>query len=92
MSYRAGLPGWKWAARAGAPISLRVNVLKDNEAGVYVATSPDLHGLVVEAETLEALRSEIHGAASRLLELELHRAPTRAKTDIRFQDSVFCAA
>jgi len=92
MSYRAGLPGWKLAARAGAPISLRVHVLKDDEAGVYVARSSDLHGLVVEAETLEALREEIHGAASRLLAHELHHAPTRAKTDIRFQESLFCVA
>lgn len=92
MSYRAGLLGWKLAARAGAPISFRVEVLRDDEAGVYVARSSDLEGLVVEAETLELLRDEIHGAASRLLAHELHHVPVRAKTDIRFREPLFCVA
>lgn len=92
MSYRAGFPGWKFAARAGVRINIRVNVLRDEEAGVYVATSPDLNGLTVEAETFDELRQEIHGAAAQLLELELHQSPARAKTEIRMSDSVFCAA
>jgi predicted RNase H-like HicB family nuclease len=92
MSYRAGLPGWKLFARAGMPISLRVNVVKDDEADVYVGSSPDLRGLVVEAPTLEELRLEINGAASRLLALELHRPPMHAKTDIRLRDAVPCGA
>ncbi len=91
MNYRAGLPGWKLAARAGFRINVRVNVMKDEEAGVYVGTSPDLRGLTVEAQTLEELRSEVHGAAAKLLELALHM-PARAKTEIRISDPVSCAA
>lgn len=91
MNYRAGLPGWKLAARAGFRINVRVNVMKDEEAGVYVGTSPDLSGLTVEAETLEELRSEVHGAAAKLLELALHM-PARAKTEIRISDPVSCPA
>lgn len=74
LSYRVGLPGWRLAARAGVPLSLRVYVMKDDEAGVFVGSSRDLRGLTVEAATLEELHTEVMGAASRLLELELHYA------------------
>lgn len=71
MHYRAGLPGWKLAARAGATISHRVHVLKDGEAGVFVATSHDLDGLTVEAETIEELHHEVQVAADQLLTLQI---------------------
>jgi len=41
----------------------------DNEAGVWVATSEDLHGLVTEAETLEELRAKVLVMAGELIEL-----------------------
>jgi hypothetical protein len=37
----------------------KVEALWDEEAGVWVATSDDIRGLVTEAETLEALRSKL---------------------------------
>lgn len=40
----------------------------DPEAGVWVATTHDLHGLVTEAETLEALRAKLPGMILDLLE------------------------
>lgn len=48
--------GWLFAeffASIGIPLLIKVNVLYDNEADVYVATSSDLKGLTVEAETLD---------------------------------------
>ena len=36
-----------------------VEAMWDEEAGVWVATSEDILGLVTEAETLEALRSKL---------------------------------
>lgn len=71
MHYRVGLPFWKVAALHGLPISLRVDIRRDEEAGVYVARSPDLDGLVVEARSLDDLRLEALGAAEVLLELAL---------------------
>ena len=41
----------------------------DDEAGVWVATSRDIDGLCVEAETMEALRGKVLGAINDLLEL-----------------------
>jgi predicted RNase H-like HicB family nuclease len=40
----------------------------DPEAGVWVATTRDLRGLVTEAETLEALRTKLPGMILDLFE------------------------
>ncbi len=40
----------------------------DPEAGVWVATSRDLRGLVTEAESVEALRAKLPGMVLDLLE------------------------
>jgi YgiT-type zinc finger domain-containing protein len=53
------------AARAG--VALRVHVLHDVQAGCYVATSPDLSGLVVEAKSLDALVQEVDECIGMLL-------------------------
>ncbi len=60
-------PGWKLAGRFGATLVYRVDVLHDPEAGVYVATSPDLRGLVAEAATLDDLFREVHAGADELI-------------------------
>ena len=40
----------------------------DSEAAVWVATTPDLRGLVTEAESIEALRAKLPGMILDLLE------------------------
>ena len=40
----------------------------DPEAGVWVATTQDLRGLVTEADTMEALRAKLPGMILDLLE------------------------
>jgi predicted RNase H-like HicB family nuclease len=40
----------------------------DPEAGVWVATTQDLRGMVTEAETMEALRAKLPGIILDLLE------------------------
>jgi predicted RNase H-like HicB family nuclease len=40
----------------------------DAEAGVWVATSQDVRGLVTEAETVESLRAKLPGMILDLLE------------------------
>jgi predicted RNase H-like HicB family nuclease len=42
----------------------------DQDAGVWVATSDDLPGLITEADTFDILRTKIPGMAAELLELE----------------------
>lgn len=91
MPYRVGLPGWKLVARAGIPTSLRVDVMKDAEAGVFVATSPDLPGLVAEAATLEDLVAEIKAGVIDLLSDYLHPPAKPPVTNFRINGG-HCAA
>ena len=78
LTYRIGWPGWKALARLGAPLHLRAVINYDPEVHSFWATSPDLHGLVVEASSIAELRREVAGGAEMLLECELGEAPARA--------------
>jgi predicted RNase H-like HicB family nuclease len=72
----------------GVPLNIRVNVLKDEEAGVYVATSDDLKGLVCEAATMDELVQEVHSTTQELLEFYLeNKVGVPPTTDLRL-----CAA
>ncbi len=70
--YRVGLPFWKTFARIFGRASFRVTVIYDREAGVFVATSPDLRGFVVEAPTTDQLLREANDVAAMLMETSLH--------------------
>lgn len=41
----------------------------DDEAGVWVASSDDVHGLSVESDTIESLQEKVIGALQDLIEL-----------------------
>lgn len=73
--YRVGFPGWKLAARLNVPLLLRIDVVRDREAGVFVATSPDLRGLVAEASSTEELFKEVYGCVDMLMAEQLKRPP-----------------
>ncbi|KQV50065.1 DUF1902 domain-containing protein [Massilia sp. Root335] len=86
--YRIGYPFWKQAAKLGVPLKLRIDVIRDDEASVFVATSDDLPGLVCEAPTMDDLVKEVNLAIGELLTLHLHARPqSRTVTDLRI-----CAA
>lgn len=46
-----------------------INLLWDNEAGVWVATSDDIPGLVLECGSFDALLERVRYAAAELLSL-----------------------
>lgn len=80
FSYRVGFPFWRTFARLGVTLSVIVEVLYDDEAGVFVATSPNLYGLVVEASGIKELLHEIHTSIDDLLYEELKsKVNTQAK-------------
>ena len=72
--YRVGLAFWKLAARLGIPLSLRIQVMHDDEADVYIATSTDLAGLVAEAPSLDELMFSVRDCAEMLIEHTLDRS------------------
>nr|WP_314261331.1 DUF1902 domain-containing protein [uncultured Devosia sp.] len=49
--------------------SIAVRAQWDSEAQVWVASSTDIDGLSVEAETIEAFNMKVLGAISDLIEL-----------------------
>lgn len=66
--YRVGLPFWKLLARLGVPVHLRVFVQRDTESSTFIAVSPDLKGLVVEADTMDDLVTETRDVIDMLLD------------------------
>lgn len=69
--YRIGFPFWKQAARLGVPLKMRINVMRDQEVGVFGATSDDLPGLVCEAASMDELLVEVNAATRELLGIVL---------------------
>ncbi|SJM94945.1 DUF1902 domain-containing protein [Crenothrix polyspora] len=82
--YRLGWPGAALLAGIGIPLLIKVEIIHDTEANVYVATSPDLTGLVVEAETLDELEKEVWELVPELLTLDKPMLRTKTVTHVSF--------
>ena len=52
-------------------MSYRINMLWDDEADVWVATSDDVPGLVLESGSLDALIERVKTAVPELIDLNL---------------------
>lgn len=85
MHYRYGWPFGRFLAKAGVPTKIQVNVIFDDEAGVFVGTSTDVCGLVVEAATLEEV---IREARSLIPDLVCEPSSLGSDTiaDVRFKE------
>ncbi len=78
---------WLFAAelaKLGVPLAINVTVIYDDEAKVYIATSADLKGLVVEAETLDDLAKEVAELVPELLALNKPTLHAKASTHLSF--------
>ena len=73
--YPVGAPFWKLAARAGVPMKFRVDLRRDEDAGVFIATSPALRGLVVESESMDDLFKDLQDCVDMLLHEQLKTQP-----------------
>jgi len=82
--YRLGWPCATFFAEMGIPLLIKVEIIRDNEANVYVATSPDLKGLVVEAETLDELEKEVWDLVPELLILDKPNFRVKTVTHLSF--------
>lgn len=81
--YRIGYPFWKLLARMGVPMVIRVDVLRDQEADVYVATSNDVKGLLCESAFLDDFVKEVDATADELLQIYLAEVSLKPVTDLR---------
>lgn len=66
MQYPINYPFAQFFQRLGFTLIVRIDVIFDAEADVYVATSKDISGLVLEADTFKALESEVKEAIVNL--------------------------
>jgi predicted RNase H-like HicB family nuclease len=82
--YRLGRPCATFFAEMGMPLLIKVEIIHDKVANVYVATSPDLKGLVVEAETLDELEKEVWDLVPELLTLDMPRLCVKTVTHLSF--------
>jgi hypothetical protein len=53
----------------------RIKMLWDNEASVWIATSDDVPGLILESGSFDALIERVRFAIPELLELNSRKAP-----------------
>lgn len=67
--YRLSWPFAKVFAKLGCKILIKIDIIQDSEAQVYIGTSADLPGLVVEAESLDVLEREVWDLVPELLKL-----------------------
>jgi len=61
-----------------------INIIWDDEAAVWIATSDDAPGLVLESGSYDALLERVRVAVPELLELNSH---TKPKCSYLFQSS-----
>lgn len=53
----------------------KIQLLWDNEASVWIATSPDVPGLVLESGSFDALIERVRYAILELLEMNRQKTP-----------------
>ncbi len=56
-------------------MNYKINMLWDSEAGVWVATSDDIPGLVLESGSFDALLERVRFAAPELLKMNNSKQP-----------------
>ena len=91
MTYPYRFPLSRFISSLGVTLTIKVSVFKDDEAGVFVATSPDIQGLVIEAESFAQLRDEVAEAIPALLSLDKNLAPTHASAELLYTDRIAIA-
>ncbi len=87
--YRLGWFFSEFFASMGIPLLIKVDVLFDDEANVYVATSSDLKGLIVEAETLDELEKEVKTLLPEILALNVPNLVKSKSTYCAFNQAPF---
>lgn len=70
--YPINWPLARFAGSLGVRIKIRIDVEFDSENSVYIATSPNLKGLVVEAATLDEICREVELVLPDFLDVKFH--------------------
>jgi len=91
MSYPLRYPFSWFLARIGITITININFIYDDEENVFVATSRDIQGLVLEAENFNTLKKEVEEAIHNLLVLGYQKSLPKVSTDVIFKHHIAVA-
>lgn len=91
MAYPYRYPFSKFLAKRGVTINIRIDLFMDVESGVFVATSKDIQGLIIEAESFSQLRDEVSEAIPVLLALENNSDHNHTSADVLYRDHIAIA-
>jgi len=91
MSYPLRYPFSWFLARIGITIAININFIYDDEEKVFVATSRDIQGLVLEAENFNTLKKEVEEAIPNLLILGDKKSLAKVSTEVIFKDHIAIA-
>ncbi|MTI64405.1 MAG: DUF1902 domain-containing protein [Methylophaga sp.] len=72
-------------------MSFRIDVTHDAEENVYIATSEDIPGLVIEAESFSQLRDEVSEAIPTLLSFGRDSDHDHTSADVLYKDHIAIA-
>lgn len=89
MNYPISYPLANFFSALGAKLIIRIDFIHDKEADVFIATSKDIQGLVIEAVSYEELQSEIKEAIATLSELS--NSKNNMHTDVVLTDRIATA-
>lgn len=90
MQYPINYPFAQFFQRLGFTLIVRIDVIFDAEANVYVATSKDISGLVLEAETFKVLESEVQEAIINLTQFD-RKTIVRTEADLIYRNHIAIA-
>lgn len=91
MQYPLNYPFAKFFQRLGLTLIVRIDVIFDEEAQVYVATSKDVDGLVLEADTFKTLESEVREAIINLTNLNKTLSSVHTQVDLIYRNHLVIA-
>lgn len=91
MRYPIRFPLASVFARFGATLVIHVNFFFDPAAKVFIATSTDVPGLVIEAGTFVELKHEVEEAIPNLLSLNNKKLFHKTSADVVFKDHLAIA-
>jgi len=89
MNYPISYPLANFFSALGAKLIIRIDFIHDKEADVFIATSKDIQGLVIETASYEELQSEIKEAIATLSELS--NSKNNMHTDVVLTDRIATA-
>ncbi len=91
MNYPFSFPFADKISQLGFTLTIKIDVHYDPDVDVYIATSKDIPGLVIEAESFAGLEQEVKEAIPNLLSLSGNQKFLKTSADLIYTDHIVLA-